>query len=293
MTVPATETSPASTTTPDASSTTPDASSTTPDASSTSSEASATPTASDRPLPETLEDLTPAARELYDFLLAHLPIDADGNVNYNVPAQKVTTLEVAPFDPDNVGKQQELDDMFADSGLDSPADLVAKASSGVAGVCEAPAAAVHRRLLQPSRRVQREIRARSQERNYARWVHSRLQARDSDGWDIACSDMVGGLLGLIHLDEAMETVCNSKDRKLKLDLFTPSLYRKLGFSGPLLMRLIANGVFVSILKSTTVVMPSSVSLEDARPRPLSRRPRRTISTTPGRSTSPLSKAGSP
>jgi hypothetical protein len=214
-TISATETSPASSETPDASSTS-SATSETPNASSTSSatsEASATSTASGRPLPETLEDLTPAARELYDFLLANLPIDADGNLNYHVPAQKVTELEVAPFDRDDVGKQQELEDMFADSGVDSPADLVAKASSGVAGICQSPAAAVQRRLLQPSRRVQREIRARSQKRNYAGWVHSKLQARDSDGWDIACSDMVGGLLGLVGLDGAMETACNSKDRK--------------------------------------------------------------------------------
>ena len=195
----ASETSPASTGTAEASST-------------TASETSATATPSDRPLPGTLEDLTPAARELYDFIMARLPVDADGNLNYNVPPQKVTELEVAPYDPDNVGKQQELEDMFQNAGLDSPADLVAKASTGLQGVCEAPAATVQRRLLQPSRRIQREIRARSQVRSYADSVYSRLKARD-DGWDVACDDLVTGLLGIVRLGDAMEAVCAGKSRK--------------------------------------------------------------------------------
>lgn len=184
-------------------------------ASTGTAEASSTATAtpSDRPLPETLEDLTPAARELYDFIMARLPVDAAGNLNYNVPPQKVTQLEVAPYDPDNLGKQQELEDMFQEAGLDSPADLVAKASAGLQGMCEAPAATVQRRLLQPSRRIQREIRARSQARNYASWVHSRLKARGDDGWDVACDDLVTGLLGIVGLDKPMEAVCAGKSRK--------------------------------------------------------------------------------
>jgi hypothetical protein len=208
-TITASETSPASTETPEASST-----------SSETSETSATTTPSARPLPETLEDLTPAARELYDFILANLPVDAEGNLNYNVPPQKVTELEVAAYNPDEVGKQQELEDMFQEAGLDSPADLVAKASAGVGGVCEAPGATVQRRLLQPSRRIQREIRARSQARNYAGWVHSKLKARDGDGWDVACDDFVTGLLGIIGLDEAMEAVCAGKSRKSNPSCFS-------------------------------------------------------------------------
>ncbi len=128
-----------------------------------------------------------------------------------MPPQKVTKLEVEAFDPDNVAKQQELEDMFRDAGLDSPADLVAKAATGVGGVCEAPGASVQRRLLQPSRRIQREIRARSQTRGYAGWLNSKLQARD--GWDIACDDTVGGLLGLVGLDDTMEAFCAGKSRK--------------------------------------------------------------------------------
>ena len=196
-------------------------------ASSTSSEASetsATPTPSARPLPETLEDLTPAARELYDFIMARLPVDADGNLKYYVPPQKVTELEVAAYDPNDVGKQQELEDMFQESGLDSPVDLLAKASAGVGGVCQAPGATVQRRLLQPSRRIQREIRARSQARDYAGWLYSKLKARGSDGWDVACSDFVTGLLSLVGLDEAMEKgVCAGKERKSNPSCFSHSL----------------------------------------------------------------------
>ncbi|KAK4149472.1 hypothetical protein C8A00DRAFT_37923 [Chaetomidium leptoderma] len=82
-----------------------------------------------------------------------------------------------------------------------------------------PGATVQRRLLQLSRRIQREIRARSQARNYAGWVRSKLKARDGDGWDVACDDFVTGLLGIIGLDKAMEAVCAGKSLYDNRDAF--------------------------------------------------------------------------
>ncbi|WYZ43672.1 hypothetical protein EsH8_VII_000108 [Colletotrichum jinshuiense] len=191
--------------------------------SSTASSTSAAPTTSlpasipsdgNRPLPETLEDLTPAARELYDYLLANIKI-VDGNIDYFVPPQKGHEIPVKPYDPNDLGDQQAIEDEFAAAGLDKPSVLLAKAADGLAkaaeNVCVSEPAATKRELLQPYLQTRRERFVKARARRFGDWLSSKLKARkEDDGWDIACADTMTELVGLLPGGKALELVCAGK-----------------------------------------------------------------------------------
>ncbi len=185
---------------------------------------SASSSASDRPLPTTLADLTPAARELYDFLMANIQLDANGTLSYHIPSQNTTQLQAAPYNPDDSSRQQELEDVFQSFGMSPPDALASKASSALNGVCEAPTAVVKRSLSQPLTRRRRENGARARvrrARNYAQATGRMLKARDDKAWSTSCGDMVTGILGTFTDlgGKTLQTVCNGKNLYDNRDAF--------------------------------------------------------------------------
>ncbi|KAH0433894.1 kelch domain-containing protein [Colletotrichum camelliae] len=178
--------------------------------SSTSSKPSAT---GYRPPPETLDDLTPAARELYDFFLANIQVE-NGNIKYNVPAQKGQEIPAATYNPDDLAGQQAVEDAFKEAGLDKPSDLLSKATDGLkkvaANVCPSDSATVKRKLLEPSIQARRERIAKARALRLGNFISNRLEARETDGWDIACDDTVTELVGHLPGGGALELVCAGK-----------------------------------------------------------------------------------
>ena len=194
-----------------------------PPATACSSSAPST-SASSRPLPTTLADLTPAARELYDFLMANIQLGPNGTLNYHIPSQNTTQLQAASYNPDDSSRQQELEDVFQSFGLSSPSALASKASAGLNGICEAPTAVVKRSLSQslPRRRQENGTRARVRRaRRYAQVLGRMLTARDDKAWSTSCDDIVTGILGTFTNlgGQTLQTICNGKNLYDNRDAF--------------------------------------------------------------------------
>ncbi|KAK1764282.1 kelch domain-containing protein [Phialemonium atrogriseum] len=196
------------------------------DSTSSPSPSEPTPSSTDRPLPTSLADLTPAARELYDFLMANIQLDANGNLDYHVPSQNTTQIQVAPYDPDDLSKQEQLENVFQTLGLSPPSALASEASSGLNGVCDAPTTVAKRSLGgHPLTRTPRESGARARvrrARNYAREMARMLKARDDNkGWSTSCDDMVTGILGTFTDlgGKTLQAVCGGKSLADNRDAF--------------------------------------------------------------------------
>ncbi|KAF4853496.1 hypothetical protein CGCSCA4_v002490 [Colletotrichum siamense] len=164
---------------------------------------------------ERLEDLTPAARELYDYFLNSIQVE-NNNIAYHVPALKGSDLPAAPYNPDDLAGQQAAEDGFTEAGLSKPADLASKATEGLnqiaANVCppNSNATIVRRMLLGLDQRDDPQDTPALRAHRLADWLNKRLEARAVDGWDIACDDTVGELVGLIPGGDLLGLVCAGK-----------------------------------------------------------------------------------
>ncbi|KAE9577165.1 hypothetical protein CGMCC3_g6859 [Colletotrichum fructicola] len=179
-----------------------------------STSATASPTGY-RPPPERLEDLTPGARELYDYFLNSIQVE-NNNIAYHVPALKGSDIPAAPYNPDDLAGQQAAEDGFTEAGLSKPADLASKATEGLnqiaANVCppNSNATIVRRMLLGLDQRDDPQDTPALRAHRLADWLNKRLEARAVDGWDIACDDTVGELVGLIPGGDLLGLVCAGK-----------------------------------------------------------------------------------
>ncbi|KAF4927604.1 hypothetical protein CGCVW01_v002403 [Colletotrichum viniferum] len=164
---------------------------------------------------ERLEDLTPGARELYDYFLNSIQVE-NNNIAYHVPALKGSDLPAAPYNPDDLAGQQAAEDGFTEAGLSKPADLASKATEGLnqiaANVCppNSNSTIVRRMLLGLDQRDDPQDTPALRAHRLADWLNKRLEARAVDGWDIACDDTVGELVGLIPGGDLLGLVCAGK-----------------------------------------------------------------------------------
>ncbi|KAM5345849.1 hypothetical protein ACJ41O_011710 [Fusarium nematophilum] len=176
-----------------------------------------------RPEPTSIDDLSPNAKELFDFLIGFMNPDADGNVNVPAPKQDEDEKELVPteFNPDDDSRQQDLADELEEMGLSPLDDLLKEADQKNEdfdnAVCPSPQ---KRRTLPVASRGIRSIspdssRSKRSSRftRAARRLDNYLSKReDKDGWDYACDDLVGEFLGLFDVvGDVHEAVCTGKD----------------------------------------------------------------------------------
>ncbi len=95
------------------------------------------------PLPTSLDDLSPGAREIYDYMKEHAPKADDGSVIFPRNSNgDGATLEPSPFDPENTEAQKALQQEFERLGAgpidDLAAAAIAKADDAKNGVCSNP-----------------------------------------------------------------------------------------------------------------------------------------------------------
>ncbi|KAJ3955188.1 hypothetical protein N0V92_008295 [Colletotrichum tropicale] len=140
----------------------------------------------------------------------------NNNIAYHVPALKGSDIPAAPYNPDDLAGQQAAEDGFTEAGLSKPADLASKATEGLnqiaANVCppNSNGTIVRRMLLGLDQRDDPQDTPALRAHRLADWLNKRLEARAVDGWDIACDDTVGELVGLIPGGDLLGLVCAGK-----------------------------------------------------------------------------------
>lgn len=178
-----------------------------------SASASATTTHGDRPEPTSLDDLSPAAREIYDFVIDHLGIDENGNVNVPAPPQGETELIPSAYDPEDATRQQELADELEAMGMPPLDDLFTSANEKVDAAESGTCPNLDKRnsnftpLVPKTRAPKRRHEARFL--TGAHRLEQRLSKRDF--WDVACNDATEAVLGVSDtLGTARQALCLGK-----------------------------------------------------------------------------------
>ncbi|CAM1511816.1 Fc.00g093290.m01.CDS01 [Cosmosporella sp. VM-42] len=177
-------------------------------------------TIADHVSPTSLEDLSPGAREIYDYIAAYLADNVDDNGNVNVPNEQRDDdkeLIPAPYNPDDTARQQELEDELERLGLPSPDTLKAEADEKVdnaeQGIC--PNDSKKRDLSSltssPLPRTKRQSRFIAAANRFDTFLAERdLTKRDA--WDYICHDAVEAVMGVSETAEAgHKALCAGKN----------------------------------------------------------------------------------
>lgn len=167
------------------------------------------------PVPSLYNDLSPAAKEVANFLLNYTKKNADGDII--IPALNPTVItfpntRMSTNDPDALAHAEAA---FAAAGLDTPSAMAAAASqamdSQLAETCPYP--------MTKKGLTRKRARSASIFRRQECPTRHTLVRRDGDsnGWDgaqeVACSDLMTGFLGELNdgLGALAEGACAGKD----------------------------------------------------------------------------------
>ncbi|KAH6949080.1 hypothetical protein DER45DRAFT_624307 [Fusarium avenaceum] len=173
------------------------------------------------PLPSSINDLSPAAKEIFDFLMDRITPE-DRNLHLPAPAQSDAdkVLHPSKFDPNDTAGQKALAGQLLDMGLDPVDDFVKSAEGKIPsndpeeddGVCPNPNTS-QKRSLPPVLRRRDTLSSRRLNSRFAqaaRRLDNYLAKRD--GWDYACNEMLGEFMGVLgDVGTAHELVCSGKD----------------------------------------------------------------------------------
>ncbi|KAF4332483.1 kelch domain protein [Fusarium beomiforme] len=180
------------------------------------------------PLPTSIDDLSPEAREIFDFIIDKLAPE-NGNLHVPAPTQSDADKVLHPnaFNPDDTSTQQALADELLDMGLDPVDDFVKSAEDKIPnddpdsddGLCPNPSKKRNfPRAIQPRRDIVGSRRLTSRFAQAARKLDNYLAKRD--GWDYACNEALGEFLGLFgDIGTTHELVCSGKDMWDSRDAF--------------------------------------------------------------------------
>ncbi|KAM0229736.1 hypothetical protein ACHAPO_009810 [Fusarium lateritium] len=180
------------------------------------------------PLPTSIDDLSPAAKEIFDFIMDKLTPD-DRNLHIPAPAQSDADKVLHPgkFDPNDTSGQEALASQLVDMGLDPVDDFVKSAEGKIPdvdpdsdeGVCPNPRT---KRGLTRGLRSRRDTfggrRLNGRFAQAAGKLEKYLAKRD--GWDYGCNEALGEFLGVFgDVGTAHELVCSGKDMWDSRDAF--------------------------------------------------------------------------
>ncbi|KPM44183.1 hypothetical protein AK830_g2321 [Neonectria ditissima] len=160
-------------------------------------------------LPTSLDDMSAGAREIYDYLVAHMHVDENGNVD--VPAPEQEELTVSAYNPEDTARQAELEDALQALGLKPVDDLFAAADAKVTEASSTTCPNV-KRGVPPLKKTVTRSRVTSRFMDAAGRFENLLNKRGDDGfWDYACGDVVEALAGLSEATEAgQQLLCAGK-----------------------------------------------------------------------------------